>query len=173
MNSIPISRVSIFFFVLVVIVFASHCKKKMGRAPAAETPALSTETAKVAPAVVDTFKISFSRGGGFTGLVSGYTLHSDGVVQHWQRMPAGPDSILWAMTVEPAQIQTFKQQLHDTGMLEKKLDETANLTTVVVLESPSHQYRWSWSGVSPPESLPLAFKAWCEQVEAFCKNLKK
>jgi hypothetical protein len=173
MNSIPITRVSIFFFILVVIAFASHCKKKMGRAPEAKTSAPAIETAKVAPAAADTFKISFSRGGGFTGLVRGYTLYSDGVVQHWQRMPAGPDSILWTMTVEPAQIQAFKQQLHDTGMLEKTLDETGNLTTVVLLESPRDHYRWSWSGVSPPEALPPAFKAWCDNMEAFCKNLKK
>ena len=116
------------------------------------------------------FKISIATGGGFTGLVRGFYLYSDGKVETWRRFPAQSDSILWTAQVEPWRIAEFAQQLERTGALKKTSEGTGNVTTRIIYSLPDVSYTWSWSSAhtAPPE-----LKAWYDKVKQFYRELSK
>ena len=120
--------------------------------------------------VPDAFSISIASGGGFTGLVGGFYLHSNGKVEAWRRFPAQPDSILWTVQVDPRKIAEFAQQLEQTGVVEKTYKATGNMTTRVIysLQDVSHTWSWSNEGDAPPE-----LKEWYGRVRKFCGELSE
>ncbi|HEX9652247.1 MAG TPA: hypothetical protein VGA99_00920 [bacterium] len=161
------------FLILSVFTFMAGCHKKSARAPETEESPQPVTLAKATTAPSDTFKIIVSNGGGITGLFNGYTLHPHGLVTHWQRWAAGPDSVLWTVNADSAQIQSFRQELLASGMLEKSMQQTGNMTTSVTLELPAREYIWSWGDTRAFDSATPAFKEWYRRVETFCRSLKK
>lgn len=122
-------------------------------------------------APTDRFKLTVASGGGFTGAVTGYTLHSDGAVEHWLRFPGKPDSIIWTAKGSPAEILKFRQQLEASGMLQERLRESGNMTTSVTYAAPDTTYLWSWS-----ESAGAGKKSiqeWVQAVQTFCETINQ
>ncbi len=119
---------------------------------------------------LNAFKISVATGGGFTGLVRGFYLHSDGKVEAWRRFPAQPDSILWAVQADPEKIAEFARQLEGTGALKIAYETTGNMTTRIVYSLPDTSYAWSWSNAS---DAPAELKEWYGKVRQFCRELRK
>lgn len=122
---------------------------------------------------IDTVELTIARGGGFTGLYKGYTLHSDGQVVHWQRFGAGPDSVLWKAQDNSGKIHDFVNQLEESEVLTKNIQETGNITTIVTLELPDTSHTWSWPGSGVNDSTPDIFKEWYSLVENYCRTLKE
>ena len=114
------------------------------------------------------FLISIAAGGGFTGLVRGFSLHADGTVEAWQRLPAQPDSILWTIRADPGQVAELARQLEETGALEETYEETGHMTTRVVYSRPRAAHSWSWSSGG---GTPAELKEWYGRVRRFCRDL--
>ena len=155
--------------ILIVALTTVGCQRKAVEAVAPHETAAGAATDKAV--ITNAFKISVATGGGVTGLTKGYTLHSTGVVQHWQRFPAQEDSVLWQTTVNPAEIFTLKQQLAASGMLEVTHRETGNMTTAVTFVNEDGAHGWSWPGVGVTERTPANIEDWYKTVDAFCKKL--
>ena len=120
--------------------------------------------------VEDAFAITLARGGGFTGLVRGFHLYSDGKVAAWRRYPAQPDSVLWTVQVEPGKIAEFARQLERTGALKKAHAATGNTTTRIVYSLPDSGYTWSWSNAG---AAPAELKQWYVRVRQFCEQVRE
>lgn len=120
--------------------------------------------------IQDAFTISVSTGGGFTGRVTGFHLHSDGKVEGWRRFPAQPDSILWAVKADSREIAEFAQRLERTGALKRVYRTTGNMTARIIYSTSDTSYTWSWSAwnQAPPE-----LKEWYRRVTQFCRELRK
>lgn len=117
---------------------------------------------------VTPFKITVSSGGGFTGLTSGYSLSSEGVVEHWQHFRAGTDSVLWSEKTDASRIQFFKQQLEETGLLKKNIQQSGNMMTTVNLVLPDTTYTWYWNASGKSD-----LSRWVKDVQRFCESMKK
>lgn len=141
------------------------------RKPAGENAKRSATTPET-PAATSDFTLSIATGGGFTGLVSGYTLHSDGRVTHWQRYPAGKDTMLWSTHADSTHIAQLRQMLLDAGMTQETIRGSGNITTTVSYTTADSTYTWSWSGTGPESDLPPEVARWYRRVERFCDQVE-
>ncbi len=115
---------------------------------------------------VTPFKMTVSTGGGFTGLTSGYSLSSDGMVEQWQHFRAGKDSVLWSEKTDVSRILFFKKQLEDTRVSKKNIQKSGNMTTTVTLAMPDTTYTWYWSASGKSE-----LSRWVKDVQRFCETM--
>ena len=118
--------------------------------------------------IQDSFEITIAAGGGFTGLVRGFSLHADGTVKAWQRLPAQPDSILWTVRADPGQVAELARQLEGTGALDETREETGHMTTRVVYSRSDATRSRSWSSA---KGAPAELKEWYGRVRRFCRDL--
>lgn len=114
------------------------------------------------------FKIMISEGGGITGLYKGYTVYSDGKVEHWQRMAAKNISIIWVVHQDPKRILELKQQLEKSGAFKKAYRARGNMTTAVTYQLSDTSYTWSWKGIGKLHNIPPELKDWYESIKQFC-----
>lgn len=120
----------------------------------------------------DSFTLSLSSGGGFSGRYAGFTLASDGTVKEWEKVGAGAESTLWETRIPPDRIIDFRKRLEQGGALGITLQESGNMTSLVKLRLPDTLYLWSWSGAGIGGSEPEPFRSWYPEVLGFCENLK-
>ena len=111
------------------------------------------------------FSISISSGGGFTGLVRGYRLQSEGQVVAFERRTAKDESILWTRSIDAGTMHSFAQKLLATGLLDQRAQEYGNVTSRIVYQSSDSTFVWTWSGSEPK---PSAVAGWYREVMRYC-----
>lgn len=117
------------------------------------------------------FEITIASGGGVTGLYSGYTLFSDGRVDHWKRFPGKEQTIVWTTKEEPGRIDTLRNQLVRSGMLGKTHQETGNMTVSASYRVADSDYTWSWDA-NDADDLPAELERWYAAVKEFCDEME-
>jgi len=153
----------LFIILSVVLMACCHSKDKKS--------AMELSASKAAEQ--DPYQIMLWQGGGFTGLVSGFTLSSTkGDVTHWQRFPGQPDSILWKETANSAEIQKLKIQLEESGALEMKAEETGNMTAGASFQTKEIVYRWTWKHTGSNDDIPESIRGWFKEALRFCRSLQ-
>ncbi len=118
------------------------------------------------------FQMSLMRGGGFTGLYSGYCLYESGRVDYVRQFPgrAYKDSIMWTAQADPARVASFRDALMASGVFKQKLEGADNMTTVVTYKAGNENLRWSW-GDTGSAGVPEKLLAWYEEVTEYCTGL--
>ena len=116
------------------------------------------------------FRLVLGEGGGVTGLRSGYTLASDGTVEHWRQNPGADLVIVWSKKVDSSRIAAFRNELVDGGALSLDLRDKGNMTTFVRLEQPDTTYAWSWPAMAKGKAGLSFLQGWYERVVSFCSS---
>ena len=117
------------------------------------------------------FILTLSKGGGFSGLTRGYTLYPNGRIERWQQFPLRDRTISASRDIDPNRVADFKQKLEATGILEVTLQATGNITTRVQYEIDQEQHTWSWADNSDTRTAPVALREWYGSVWQFCSQL--
>lgn len=117
------------------------------------------------------FSLSIGVGGGFTGLKSGYTLNSDGIVSYWKQVSVAKDSVLWKVHGDSTKIDQFKNELEKTGIIDKQFKSVGNMTAYLVYETGKSVYSWSWKEDGVSGNIPENIKNWYENVIEYCSKL--
>lgn len=151
------------FLVVLSIVLITGCNSRNKKSAVELSASNATEQ--------EPYQIRLWQGGGFTGLISGFTLFSNGEVTHWQRFPGQSDSILWKGTGSLAEIQKLKRQLEESGALEMKADETGNMTEGASYETKETVYRWTWKQTGSDDDIPESIRGWFKDAILFCQSL--
>lgn len=107
-----------------------------------------------------------------TGSYRGYTLFSDGTIEHWQRFSVQEQTTLWSAKVIPDQIEALRKQLEQSGMLGTIQQETGNMTITASYELSDTSYVWSWNANSA-EHIPPELKRWYEAINGFCHQVQQ
>lgn len=110
------------------------------------------------------FAITISSGGGFTGLVRGYRLDSEGRVSSFERR-ANNERIVWNTSTDAATVRAFGQKLLAIGPLAP--ETTGNMTSRIVYESEDSILIWTWSGSDP--AFP-ALTEWYLKLTQYCAS---
>ena len=136
------------------VIFCIACNKK------------SAEKTPEQPAIVP-FQISISTGGGFTGLYQGFTLHSDGKIEQWQKDRASEVKILKSRQVDVKEFVKFSKELERDDIFKIKLTQTGNMTTKIVYQKGDSTFVWTWQagGEIPPQ-----MQKWYDSIRIFCKQ---
>ncbi len=122
---------------------------------------------------IDSFSITISNGGGFTGLKNGYTFNSTGIVKRWRQISLVKDTTIWKVKTDGKKANQFKNQLEQSGILNKKYNETGNITFVLTYKLPDTTYIWSWNGANGGTKVPMEIKDWFNDVTNFIISAKQ
>ena len=117
------------------------------------------------------FILTLSKGGGFSGLTQGYTLHPNGRIERWQQFPLRDRTITASRDIDPKRVADFQQKLEASGILGMTLQATGNITTRVQYEIDQEQHTWSWADDSDSRTEPAALREWYRLVWNFCSQL--
>jgi hypothetical protein len=115
------------------------------------------------------FRITLEKGGGFTGLYSGYTLHSDGRLERWHQRSGGLVEIAWSQAVARDRIRALGQRLPTAGGT-WTTDRVGNMTSRVHLTIGDSVTTWSWPGAGAPTEAPADFVSWHTEALALCRE---
>lgn len=165
-------KVFLIVIIISMLVIQTGCKTN-SRAKLSTQKKRKQEAMQAVVDKMQAFTIRIAEGGGFTGLTKGYSLYSNGKVEHWQRFPVSSDSIIWKAEVEPVEIKEFQQKLESTGMLQKSIKQTGNITTSITYQLPDTTYSWHWAGSGSVGNIPQEFREWYQSVKKFCVSIKK
>jgi hypothetical protein len=86
---------------------------------------------KESPSARDAFTIELSSGGGFSGLWSGYIMHSDGAVQFWDGRQNKTESVKTVGNVDPGDIRDIVTLIDKNALMALPLRETGNMTCML------------------------------------------
>ncbi len=151
---------------IVAVIALASCQREMRDQSA--TPAADSTTAL---AQTDTsYRITLSSGGGFSGFTRGFTLFGSGRIEYWQRARVGQDTLLKSLAVSPAEIARFRNELIQSGALQKEVHSTGNITNRVVFATMDTTYTWMWGGEKAAESVPKPLLMWYQSVRKYCEQ---
>lgn len=119
------------------------------------------------------YSISFSEGGGFTGLKKGYTIHNDGNAEHWEHYPARDKTILWKKQTQSDKIAGFRMDLEQSDILKKRYKDAGNMTTILTYQVADTTYLWSWKGIGDNDNVPSELKQWFPRFRNYVRSLNK
>lgn len=111
-------------------------------------------------------EISYSSGGGFSGLYTGYTIAANRVVTSWNGRGGVPSKVDTIGTVNEEQFHNLLEQIYDADPVHIQHQQTGNMTTVLTIVSDDEQYLYTWEGVHtdtaavPVSVLPLQTPVW-------------
>jgi hypothetical protein len=111
-----------------------------------------------------------SSGGGFSGLVEGFTMNSLGEVSAWSKQPGQPETPQWTIKGRPDSTLSLVESLKP--FLSVNMQETGNMTTRIRLVLPDSTWQWSKSGNGASEDAAEPFRTWYARAEAYCRSLK-
>ncbi len=153
---------STFFVTALTALFSLACQKPIAKTPGQEV-IQNMPTSKP-------FTLTLSTGGGFSGLVEGYTLTSQGEVRAWKKRPGAPETTQWTKKDAPDSAMALAKSLQE--FLSVDLQETGNMTTTIRYTVADSTWHWSISsmGASAPGSEPL--QAWYARAIAYCLSLE-
>ena len=115
------------------------------------------------------FRITLSRGGGFTGMVTGYHLQSDGTMTAWRRALAQPEQVDWTHKLTVADVSRWAQDLH--GAVQGwESQETGNMTTSLEFVRNDSVRTWTWAGTGAPAMAPKAIGEWLQAFDSFARE---
>lgn len=122
---------------------------------------------------IDSFSITISNGGGFSGLKNGYTFNSTGLVKRWRQISFVKDTIIWKIQTDGIKTNDFENQLVNSGILSKQYNNTGNITFVLTYQIPDTTYFWSWNGKNEEENIPPEIKGWVKDVTDFIISIQQ
>jgi hypothetical protein len=161
---------TIFLLVFILFITLNGCNSqdiKPKKIKGEVTGAIKKETK------VDSFSITISNGGGFTGLKNGYTFNSTGLVKRWRQLSFVKDTTIWKVQTDGVKTNYFKNQLVNSGILKKQYNDTGNITFVLTYQIPDTTYTWSWNGKNGEENAPSEIKNWFKEVTDFIISVQK
>ena len=115
------------------------------------------------------FSFSVSSGGGFTGLVRGCRMESEGRIVAFERRGAQGESILWTHSTDAGRIRSFAEDLQNSGVLGRTVQQHGNVTASIVYSTADSTFVWTWAGSEPK---PPTVAGWYRAVKRHCAELK-
>jgi len=165
MNLLLLKISSLLFVILTIIGCGACIVEKDGSANKSQNSLAKTD-------LEEPLQLSFASGGGFTGLASGYTIYSNGKINHWKRLSVVKDTVDWSTSVDASRATKFRTELVKSGLLERNILETGNMTTHLKYETTDSTYMWSWRGQGESGNVPVEIKDWYIEITKFCNDLK-
>ena len=117
----------------------------------------------------DAFRITLERGGGFTGLYTGYDLHSGGRIERWEQLPGGVVEVEWSDSVAAARVRALGRRLREAGA-DWQSEREGNMTSRVILVVGDSTSTWAWEGTGDPPA-PRAFADWYRDTRELCRSV--
>lgn len=152
----------LFLFTLILQLGCNSDSMKTQNIKSAVVETLQKETQ------IDSFSISISSAGGITGLGSGYSFNSNGVVKYWKQLSFVKDTTIWERESDLTEILHFKNELDTCGILQKQYSESGNMTTRLNYNLRDTSYAWTWQGKGIDGNIPLEINDWYKDVIKFC-----
>lgn len=119
--------------------------------------------------MTEPFDITYSEGGGLTGLVEFYHITSTGTVEFFQKRPGQQDSLMWSKEVPTHELAKLQQSLVSSTILDQPLNDKGNMTSSLTYATADTSYSLFWSGAGAASDVSPELKAWLAQL----KNLFK
>ena len=129
---------------------------------------LGCATSKPAAPPAD-FRITLSRGGGFTGMTTGYHLQSDGTLTAWRRPLAKQEQIDWSYKHPTDLVRRWAEDLQG-AVRGWESAETGNMTTRLEFAREDSVWTWTWAGTAPPETSPKAVGEWLQAFDQITRE---
>lgn len=114
------------------------CKSSKKAAQETELPAVQARAA-----LPQSLKIVCGQGGGFTGSWQGFTINGNGQVLSWegQQAESNPEP---AGELAPDSLQLLWNQLHAMDFMSIEMEEYANMTAIIEVQTAEGTNRVSW-----------------------------
>jgi len=94
------------------------------------------------------FRITLSRGGGFTGMTTGCHLQSDGTLTAWRWPLAKAEQIDWSHKHPTDVVRRWAEDL-EGAVRGWECAETGNMTTRLEFAKNDSVWTWTWAGSAP------------------------
>lgn len=115
------------------------------------------------------FRITLERGGGFTGLYTGYHLHSAGRIERWEQLPGGIVEVEWSDSVAATRVRELGRRLRQAGA-DWQSEREGNMTSRVILVEGDSTSTWAWEGTGDPPAT-RAFADWYRDARELCRTV--
>lgn len=116
------------------------------------------------------YKIEYFSGGGFTGIESGVTINSDGIVKFWDRKPNSIPIIKDSLKLDDEQIKVFDQIMKNPKLFSYKNNYIGNYTTHLILTVKKNSNDVSFNPSDPPTNMPTIFSDLIAAIKKIKKN---
>ena len=116
------------------------------------------------------FVVSISKGGGFTSLVQGCELRSDGMIIEWKQYAMGKREELGRKQVSSLRIRELAERLLALESSGGVFGKPGNMTYKIAYTDVSDTLGWSWS---IDDSVDLELVEWYRNTREFCIDRTK
>ena len=115
--------------------------------------------------ITEPFDITYSEGGGLTGMVDTFHLNSSGAVEHFRSLPGQQDSLISSKNVPTTELAKLQQSLLASTILNEQLDKKGNMTTKLTYATADTAYSFSWPGAGATSEMSQDLKKWLAQLK--------
>jgi hypothetical protein len=104
------------------------------------------------------YHIDYSSGGGFTGIVSGMTIRSDGSVQYWEKKINSSPTITDSTVLTSTQRKSLNKLMQNKEIFSYKNDYKGNYSAFVTFSNDSNSNKFSFNPSNIPKEMPDVIK---------------
>lgn len=122
--------------------------------------------------IVEPFDLTFSEGGGMTGIVESYHIASTGNIDFFKKYPGQQDSLVWSKQVPTNELAKLQQSLLSSNILSQPLNERGNMTSNLTYTTADTSYSLSWAGVGGTSEMSSDMKQWLAQLKTLLQTEK-
>ncbi len=115
------------------------------------------------------YKIDFSTGGGFTGIVNGTTIYCDGRVMFWERYPNSAAQIKDSLTLQEDRLKHFNLLVQSPDVFTYSHSYSGNYTATLTISKDSVSNTISYNPSEEPADFPQAIKEIISEIKIIKK----
>ena len=119
------------------------------------------------------FSIELSAGGGFSGMWTGYILHSNGTVQSWDGWQTKVNGIKTVGELDPGEIFDLMTLIDKNELMKRPYRDTGNMTTMLRVTRGDEMQFITWPGTVDDDSgVPADAREAYQILRALIKKMR-
>ncbi len=115
--------------------------------------------------IAEPFDLTYSEGGGITGIIESYHLKSSGTIKYFKKLPSQQDSLIWTKEAPTDELTTLQQSLLSSNILNESLNGKGNMTSRLIYATSDTSHSLSWAGVGAAGDVSPELKSWLAQLK--------
>ncbi len=105
------------------------------------------------------YLISYSSGGGFTGIFSGFYLNENGIVKFWHKQLNSTPVVDDSINVQPEQKEKIRELISEPEIFTYKSEFIGNYTTYLSITCGDKTNNLSFNKLNLPKDMPASLHA--------------
>jgi hypothetical protein len=120
--------------------------------------------------ISNSFNVTLSSGGGFTGMYSGYHIDTSGTISRWEGRTFNFASLNPVGNVTSDKLKQMNTKIIELEIMNVQYKKSGNISSSISISTNNFQHTVSWVGIEPERDVPEKIKEFYFYINNLINN---